>query len=42
MSEKYWFTAGYYLSHDFTGEWEDIAKMYDEMVKITKEGNFIK
>jgi hypothetical protein len=41
-SEKYWFTGRYYISYDFTGEWEDLAKMYDEIVKITKERNFFK
>lgn len=29
-NEKSWFTAGYYIAMDFTGEWEDISKLYDE------------
>ncbi len=35
-SEKIWFTAGYYIAMDFTGVWEDISKLYDEMVKTIK------
>lgn len=36
--EMYWFNGGYYIAYDIAGEWEDISKMYDEIVKIVKMG----
>lgn len=39
--EKYWFKGGYYISSDITGEWSDIATLYDEIVKIAKEKKII-
>ncbi len=40
-SEKYWFKGGYYIANDITGEWEDISKMYDEIVRISKGQNLL-
>ncbi|SFQ31221.1 hypothetical protein [Parafilimonas terrae] len=39
--EKYWFKGGYYIANDLTGKWEDISKMYDELVKTAKEKKLI-
>lgn len=39
--ERYWFKGGYYISSDITGEWSDIATLYDEIVKIAKEKKII-
>ena len=39
--EKYWFKGGYYISSDITGEWSDIATMYDKIVKIANDKNLI-
>jgi hypothetical protein len=35
--ERYWCKGGYYISNDITGKWEDIAKMYDNLVEVAKE-----
>jgi hypothetical protein len=35
--EKYWFKGSYYIAYDISGEWEDISKMYDEMVEIVNK-----
>lgn len=40
-TEKYWFEGGYYIANDITGEWNDIASMYDQIVSIAKAENFI-
>lgn len=39
--EKYWFKGGYYISSDITGEWSDIAAMYDKIVNLAKEKKII-
>jgi hypothetical protein len=39
--EKYWFKGGYYISSDITGEWSDIAVMYDKVVNLSKERKLI-
>ena len=35
--EFYWFDGGFYIENDITGEWEDLANKYKEMIIIVKE-----
>lgn len=35
--EKYWFKGEFYIANDITGEWEDIAIMYSQIVSIANQ-----
>ena len=39
--QLHWFQGGFYISNDLTGQWEDIAAMYDIIVKTAKENRII-